>query len=85
MKELSSQVNKDVLAKLDAIKIQAERALAFPLMRLLDTIIDVWNINIPQPHVVVHEDNQSACQLVMNEAYKPRTRHLAVKYHHFCD
>jgi hypothetical protein len=56
-----------------------------PLMRLLDTIVDVWNINTPQPHVIVHEDNQSARQLAMNEAYKLRTCHLAVKYHHFCD
>jgi hypothetical protein len=32
-------------------------------MRLLDTIIDVWNIDTPQSHVIVHEDNQSACQL----------------------
>jgi hypothetical protein len=52
-----------------------------PLMRLLNTIVDVWNIDTPQPHVVVHEDNQSASQLAMNEAYKPRTCHLAVKYH----
>jgi hypothetical protein len=37
-----------------------------PLMRLLDTIGDVWNINTPQPHVIVHEDNQSAHQLAMN-------------------
>jgi hypothetical protein len=58
-----------------------------PLMRLLDTIIDVWNINTQQPpHVIVHEDNQSAHQLTMNEAYKPRMRHLhVVKYHHFHD
>jgi hypothetical protein len=56
-----------------------------PLMRLLDTIVDVWNINTPQPHVVVHEDKQSACQLAMNKAYKPGTRHVAVKYHHFHD
>jgi hypothetical protein len=53
------------------------------LMRLLDTIVDIWNIDSPQPHIIVHEDNQSACQLATNEAYKPRMCHLAVKYHHF--
>jgi hypothetical protein len=56
-----------------------------PLMRLLDTIMDVWNIDSPQPHIVVHKDNQSNRQLATNEAYKPRMRHLVVKYHHFCD
>jgi hypothetical protein len=56
-----------------------------PLMRLLNTIVDVWNVNTPQPQVIVHEDNQSARQLAMNEAYKPRMHHLAVNYHHFCD
>jgi hypothetical protein len=56
-----------------------------PLMRLLDTIVNMWNIDTPQPHVVVHEDNQSARQLAMNETYKPRMRHLVVKYHHFRD
>jgi hypothetical protein len=56
-----------------------------PLMHLLDIIVDVWNIDSLQPHVVVHKDNQSARQLATNEAYKPRMRHLAVKYHHFRD
>jgi Reverse transcriptase (RNA-dependent DNA polymerase) len=50
-----------------------------PLMRLLDTIVDVWNIDSLQPHVVIHEDNQSTCQLAMNEAYKPCMHHLAVE------
>jgi hypothetical protein len=54
-----------------------------PLMPLLNTIVNMWNIDTLQPHIIVHEDNQSACQLAMNEAYKPHTCHLAVKYHHF--
>jgi hypothetical protein len=54
-------------------------------MCLLNTIVDIWNIDTPQPHIVVHEDNQSTRQLGTNEAYKPRTCHLAVKYHHFRD
>jgi hypothetical protein len=56
-----------------------------PLMRLLDTIVNMWNIDTLQPHVIVHEDNQSARQLAMNEAYKPRTCHPVIKYHHFRD
>jgi hypothetical protein len=56
-----------------------------PLMHLLSIIVDMWNIDTLQPHVIVHEDNQSARQLAMNEVYKPHMCHLVVKYHHFHD
>ena len=31
-------------------------------------------VKLPTPQVVVYEDNQSARQLAVSEAYKPRTR-----------
>ena len=31
----------------------------------------------------VHEDNQSCIRMAMSEKFTPRTRHIALKYHHF--
>jgi hypothetical protein len=75
------------LSTCDAEYVALSTALCevISLMRLLGTIMDIWNINSPQPHVIVHEDNQSARQLAKNKAYKPCTRHLVVKYHRFCN
>jgi hypothetical protein len=85
---LASKLQTSVyLSTCEAEYIAMSTALCevIPLMRLLDIIVDVWNIDTLQPHVIVHEDNQSTRQLAMNEAYKLCTRHLAVKYHHFRD
>ena len=33
----------------------------------------------------VHEDNAGCIVLATEDQYRPRTKHLAIKWHHFCD
>ncbi len=32
----------------------------------------------------VHEDNQSTIKMATSDKFTPRTKHIALKYHHFC-
>ena len=32
----------------------------------------------------VHEDNQLCITMAMSPKFTPRTKHIALKYHHFC-
>ena len=39
-----------------------------------------------QHQSIVHEDNMGALQIALSDAqYRPRTRHISVKWHRFCD
>ena len=35
-------------------------------------------------HCTAHEDNQGCITLVDSPQMRPRTKHIALKYHHFC-
>ena len=37
----------------------------------------------PKLHCKVHEDNQGCIDLVESPKIRPRTKHIAIKYHHF--
>ncbi len=34
-------------------------------------------------HSTVFEDNNGALELAIEPKYRPRTKHIAIKYHHF--
>ena len=34
-------------------------------------------------HSTVYEDNNGALELAKEPKYRPRTKHIAIKYHHF--
>ena len=38
---------------------------------------------IVEPHSTVYEDNKGCVDLVKSPKTNPRTRHIAIKYHHF--
>ena len=40
---------------------------------------------IPKLHCKVFEDNSGALEMANNYKYRPRTKHLNIKYHHFRD
>ena len=40
---------------------------------------------IPNVHCKVFEDNSGALEMAKIHKYRPRTKHLNVKYHHFRD
>ncbi len=59
--------------------------LRMTLMKELYTIILV-HINKPNffCNCKVHEDNQSAIRMATSDKFTPQTKHIALKYHHFC-
>ena len=56
-----------------------------PLMNLMREIDVIFKLHIPNPKfmVRVHEDNQSCIAMANNPKFTPRTKHIAIKYHHF--
>jgi hypothetical protein len=51
------------------------------LMREMNVIFPLY---LPQPKFVlkVREDNQSCIAMTNNPKFTPRTKHIAIKYHH---
>ena len=54
-------------------------------MNLMQEMNVIFKLHIPQPKFVVrvHEDNQSCIAMANNPKFTPRTKHIAIKYHHF--
>ena len=56
-----------------------------PLLEVLNHIQKAIEVEIEEPVVrcTVFEDNMGALELAIAPKMRPRTRHIAVKYHHF--
>ena len=54
-------------------------------MTLMEEIHPVFPVHITKPNFVckVHEDNQSCIKMANSDKFTPRTKHIALKYHHF--
>jgi hypothetical protein len=53
------------------------------LMKKINVILPLY-ILLPRFVIKVREDNQSCIEMANNPEFSPRTRHIAIKYHHFC-
>ena len=58
---------------------------AIPIQSLTKEIDCVFPLHIPDPDLclTVHEDNNSAITMAESIKFTPRTKHIAIKYHHF--
>ena len=56
-----------------------------PLISLLEEINEIFPIHTPTPkiHCKVWEDNNGCIVLANEGKFSPRTKHIAIKYHHF--
>ena len=56
-----------------------------PLIALLEELQQsiTFDPSTPVIHCKVHEDNQGCIDLVETPRMRPRTKHIALKYHHF--
>lgn len=56
-----------------------------PIMQLLREINEIFPLHIPTPeiHCKTWEDNNGCIALAQNNKFSPRTKHIALKYHHF--
>lgn len=52
------------------------------VLKELFTILGL-KIEIPITHSTVYEDNNGTLDLAREVKYRPRTKHIAIKYHHF--
>ena len=48
----------------------------------MDKIFDTCSPKV-KLHCTLFEDNNGALELAMKPRYRPRTKHIAIKYHHF--
>ena len=57
-----------------------------PLISLLKELHKIFPLKVNPPNFVckVHEDNQSCISTASSHKFSPRTKHIALKYHHFC-
>ena len=56
-----------------------------PLQHILKDLSKTWQLNIGKTvaHSTVFEDNNGCIDLVQTPKMRPRTKHIAIKYHHF--
>ena len=56
-----------------------------PIRTVLKELATVLGLQIdtPMTHSTVFEDNNGALELAIEPKYRPRTKHIAIKYHHF--
>ena len=66
-----SQAMRDVIPFIDLVKE-------------MDGIFDYASPKVDL-HCTLFEDNNGALELAMKPRYRPRTKHIAIKYHHFRD
>jgi len=73
-------------AKAEYIALSQALQDVIPLITLLKEINKVFPIHVRTPTFVckVHEDNQSCITMATSQKFTPRTKHIALKYHHFC-
>ena len=55
------------------------------IMQLMREIDKIFTVNKTKPvvHCNVYDDNESYISMAKNRKFSPRTKHLAIKYHHF--
>ena len=67
------------------IELSSSLREALPLMTMIEETKKVFPLLIKNPKFVfqVHEDNQSYIKMATGNKFPPRTKHIALKYHHF--
>ena len=73
-------------AEAEYIALSTALRQVIPMMHILSEISCVFNdLYMPKPdiHCKVFEDNRSAIVMAESTKFSPRTKHIALKYHHF--
>jgi hypothetical protein len=76
------------LSTAEAEYIALSQALreTIPITNLMREMNVIFPLYFPQPKFVlkVQEDNQSCIAMSNNPKFTPKTKHTAIKFHHFC-
>ena len=72
-------------AESEYIALSSALREVIPLMRLMEEINEIYPLYIDKPNFLckVFEDNQSCIKMAVAPKFTPRTKHIALKYHHF--
>ena len=72
-------------AEAEYIELSTDMRQVITLMTMMEEIHAVFPIHISKPYFVcrVHEENQSCINMATGIKFSPRTKHIALKYHHF--
>ena len=72
-------------AEAEYIAISIALRQVIPLMTIMEEVHAVFSIQILKPYFVckVNEDNQLCIKMATGIKFSPRTKHIALKYHHF--
>ena len=72
-------------AEAEYIALSSALREVLPLMTMMEEINKVIPLHFDKPDFVctVHEDNQSCIKMATGTKFSPRTKHIALKYHHF--
>ena len=72
-------------AEAEYIALSSALREVLPMMTMMEEINEVFPLHIPTPKFVckVHKDNQSCIKMATGNKFSPRTKHIALKYHHF--
>ncbi len=57
-----------------------------PMTNLMKEINLIFSVHLPLPKFVIKvwEDSQSCIAMANNPKFSPQSKHIAIKYHHFC-
>ena len=72
-------------AEAEYIALSQAMREVIPLMNLFEELKEVIPLHLPKPKVKckVFEDNTSCISMASAHKFSPRTKHIALKYHHF--
>jgi hypothetical protein len=73
-------------AKAEYIAMSSALCKVIPLMTIMKELHTIFLVHINKPNFFckVHEDNQTTIRMAKSDKFTPRTKHIALKYHHFC-
>ena len=73
------------MAEAKYIALSSSLREVIPLMTVMDELNEVFPLlmEVPQFYCKVWEDNQSCIAMATLQKFMPRTKHIALKYHHF--
>ena len=81
------QATEITLSTTEAEYVALSQAMreVLPLMDLMEELNTVLHLNIDEPKFFcqVFEDNRSTITVANGKKFTPRTKHIALKYHHF--
>ena len=72
-------------AESEYVALSQSTRQVLPFMSLLKEINKFFELYLPKPKIFckIYEDNNACIALAQNQKFSPRTKHIALKYHHF--